>query len=98
MGEILLNSGRISYNDSNFIKFKELCKVFNGLSNIIQEFKCSEELGVANFTISCKKVIITQFGRITVRKAKNKEDILKTIDLIVNLMIKHELFKKNFAL
>ena len=95
MGEILLSSRKISGKTNEFLKMGELCRLIMKNRNNFQNIKCSEELGVVTFTYSGKKVIITKIGRITVQRAENKENLLKIIELLMNLLIQNDIISGN---
>lgn len=87
MGEILLNSGEISYKTGDFINIGELYDVVSKMGSTFGEIKCSEKIGVVTFTFSGTKIIISKFGRVTIQRAKNKEQLQEISNYIVNLLM-----------
>ncbi|MHA1648981.1 MAG: hypothetical protein ACTSYB_02215 [Candidatus Helarchaeota archaeon] len=59
-----------------------------------QDFHCSENLGIATFTFSGKKIIITKISRITVRKAKDQQNLFDTFAYIINLLTEYKLIPR----
>ena len=60
----------------------ELCSV---LRNNFLDVKCSEKLGIVRVSYLGKVLIFTTEGRVTVRKAENREDVLKTAGYLAEL-------------
>jgi TATA-box binding protein (TBP) (component of TFIID and TFIIIB) len=53
------------------------------------DMRFSEKLGMAKFSYREKEILLFDNGRMRIKRAKNREDVLKTIDEIVNLL-KHQ--------
>ncbi|MFQ5887614.1 MAG: (Fe-S)-binding protein [Candidatus Hydrothermarchaeales archaeon] len=51
-----------------------------------EDVKCSEKLGIARITYDGKSILLFGNGQIKVRKARDKEDVQATIDLISRIM------------
>ncbi len=50
------------------------------------DIKCSEKMGIARIGIDGKSILLFGNGKIKVRKARDKEDVLASIDLISKIM------------
>lgn len=59
----------------------QLCTILNN-ADFLREARCSSKLGIAKVILNEKTVLIHKDGRITVRKAHDKEDVIRTIRLI----------------
>lgn len=93
MGEIFLNSRKISSKTEKILNMNKLCQIFKKINHIFHNIKPSEKLGLVTFTFSNKEVIITEFGRLTIRKAQNKDDLLSAFAYLIDLLIKHNLLR-----
>ncbi len=95
MGEVLLNPAKNLYKTKDFIKIRELCFVVRNTEKDFKNIKCSEEVGVVTFTFLAKKVIITKVGRITIQRAKSKNDLMELFQTIIDLLNSHNLILKD---
>ncbi|MFQ5974862.1 MAG: (Fe-S)-binding protein [Candidatus Hydrothermarchaeales archaeon] len=51
-----------------------------------EDIRCSEKMGIARITYNGKSILLYRNGKIKVRKAKDKDDIFATINLISRIM------------
>lgn len=56
----------------------QLCAILN-TTKLFQEIRCSPSLGVGKFNTNGKAVLVYKDGRINIRQARDKEDVLQTI-------------------
>jgi len=59
----------------------QLCMMLN-MAGFFQDVRCSTSLGIGRVTVDDKTVLIYKDGRINVRRAKDREDAVKTIRLV----------------
>jgi hypothetical protein len=56
----------------------ELCRILN-LADLFHEVKCSPSLGIGRFNLDDKTVLVYKDGKISIRQAKDKEDVIHTL-------------------
>lgn len=73
--------------DLNFDYFDscELCQLL-GQKKLLEDLKCSIKLGFMQFKLDGKKITLFKNGRIIVRKAMDKEDVINTIKSVYELV------------
>jgi len=95
MGEALLESeSLIEKNKKNIIKIKDLNEILHSYKPNISELRFFRKYGFISFRLQHKKIIITQFGRIIIRKAVNTEDLKDSIEFIIQILKNHNLISK----
>jgi len=62
-----------------------LCDVLNNYRSF-DDIKCSEKMGIARIDYDGKSILVFGNGKIKVRKARDKEDVLASINLISKIM------------
>ena len=93
-----MNSGQISHQGNGVINFRELCRILRLPGFEFRDVKCSVNLGIVDFTLFNKKVIITRIGRITIQRAENRDDLFKTFEQIIDLLVKNKLLANDLIL
>jgi hypothetical protein len=56
----------------------QLCAILN-TTKLFHEIRCSPKLGIGKFNVNGKRVLVYKDGRINIRQARDKEDVLQTI-------------------
>ncbi len=91
MGELLLNPGKISQTPNLMMDIDDLCEKVQKYNPQFQNFQCSTKLGIVTFEYLDRKIIITKIGRITVRKALDRKDLLEIFQLILNMLVEFQI-------
>ncbi|MHA1129179.1 MAG: hypothetical protein ACTSQQ_00070 [Candidatus Helarchaeota archaeon] len=92
-GELLLAPGQISHANDAFILFNDLCPLLKRYRRQFKQVKYHKKLGIIRFTYRKTSVIITQFGRITIRKAKSERQLRDILEYLIHFLDHHHLIQ-----